>query len=98
MKKYLMGLGAMLVGAGLMFVLMHGEVRADAPPEPCVCSMPTVGKTIKGSGYYNEGKFEDTKMGVMSHCQCGNLECVTFFRAGRQDGQLSCHKEGGIFR
>ena len=28
MKGYL-GLGAMLVGAGLMFVLMHGEVRAD---------------------------------------------------------------------
>ena len=28
MKKYLFGLGAMLVGAGLMFVLMHGEVSA----------------------------------------------------------------------
>lgn len=29
MKKYLFSLGAMLVGAGLMFVLMHGEVSAD---------------------------------------------------------------------
>ena len=29
MKKYLFGLGTMLVGAGLMFVLMHGEVSAD---------------------------------------------------------------------
>ena len=29
MKKYLFGLGAMLVGAGLMFVLMHGEVKAE---------------------------------------------------------------------
>ena len=38
MKKYLFGLGAMLVGAGLMFVLMHGEVRADSKPEPFVCS------------------------------------------------------------
>ena len=28
MRNYLFGLGAMLVGAGLMFVLMHGEVRA----------------------------------------------------------------------
>ena len=28
MKKYLFGFGAMLVGAGLMFVLMHGEVSA----------------------------------------------------------------------
>ena len=32
MKKYLFGLGAMLVGAGLMFVLMHGEVSADDKP------------------------------------------------------------------
>ena len=30
MKKYLFGLSAMLVGAGLMFVLMHGEVSADS--------------------------------------------------------------------
>ena len=29
MKGYLFGLGAMLVGAGLMFVLMHGEVSAE---------------------------------------------------------------------
>ena len=40
MKKYLFGLGAMLVGAGLMFVLMHGEVSAEREPkklEPFVC-------------------------------------------------------------
>ena len=30
MKKYLFGLGAMIVGAGLMFVLMHEEVSADS--------------------------------------------------------------------
>jgi len=41
MKKYLFGLGAMLVGAGLMFVLMYGEVRADSKPEPFVCSTDT---------------------------------------------------------
>ena len=29
MKKYLFGLGAMLVGAGLMFVLTYGEVSAS---------------------------------------------------------------------
>ena len=33
MKKYLFGLGAMLVGAGLMFVLMHGEVSAKGKAE-----------------------------------------------------------------
>ena len=38
MKGYLFSLGAMLVGAGLMFVLMHGEVSADSKPEPFVCS------------------------------------------------------------
>ena len=43
MKKYLFGLGAMLVGAGLMFVLMHGEVSADNKPEPFVCSERTKG-------------------------------------------------------
>ncbi|SVD06245.1 uncharacterized protein METZ01_LOCUS359099 [marine metagenome] len=35
MKKYLFGLGAMLVGAGLMFVLMHGEVRAEGAKAHC---------------------------------------------------------------
>ena len=41
MKKYLFGLGVMLVGAGLMFVLMHGEVSADSKverPERFICS------------------------------------------------------------
>ena len=32
MKKYLFGLGAMLVGAGLMFVMIHGEVSAEGEP------------------------------------------------------------------
>ena len=36
MKKYLFGLGGMLVGARLMFVLMKGEVRAEVKPEPFV--------------------------------------------------------------
>jgi hypothetical protein len=30
MKKYLFGLGAMIVGAGLMFALTHGEVSAES--------------------------------------------------------------------
>ena len=34
MKKYLFGLGAMLVGARLMFVLMHGEVSAGGENDP----------------------------------------------------------------
>ena len=31
----------MLVGAGLMFVLIHGEVSADSKPKPFVCSSST---------------------------------------------------------
>ena len=46
MKKYLFGLGAMIVGAGLMFVLMHEEVSADSKPEPFVCSKLTVGENF----------------------------------------------------
>ena len=37
MKDHLLGLGAMLVGAGLMFVLMHGEVSADVEEETMHC-------------------------------------------------------------
>jgi len=37
MKKYLFGLGAMLVGAGLMFVLMHGEVSAEGKNKKMHC-------------------------------------------------------------
>ena len=36
MKGYLFGLGAMLVGAGLMFVLMLGEVTAQMVKKPSV--------------------------------------------------------------
>ena len=46
MKKYLFGLGAMLVGAGLMFVFTHAEVRAeskDNKPETFACSRKYVG-------------------------------------------------------
>jgi len=50
MKGYLFGLGAMLVGAGLMFVLMHGEVSAPGETkklEPFVCS-----ELIGGGSHY----------------------------------------------
>ena len=39
MKKYLFGLGAMLVGAGLMFVLMHGEVSAEGDSDTNLSSI-----------------------------------------------------------
>ena len=60
MKKYLFGLGAMLVGAGLMFMLMHGEVSAEdesSKPDVFVCT--------KG----NEGFH-------IFHCETKTLDCA----------------------
>ena len=65
MKKYLFGLGAMLVGAGLMFVLMHGEVSADSKPEPFVCSEYTIPS-------FGEGH-------AVSHCETKTLDCAVMF-------------------
>ena len=63
MKKYLFGLGAMLVGAGLMFVLMHGEVSAEGEPkkpEPFVCTVSVV------DGY----SF------TIQHCETKTMDCA----------------------
>ena len=59
MKKYLFGLGAMLVGAGLMFVLMHGEVSAEIgkvydKPEPFVCSEDNYASVVTPSVFHCE--------------------------------------------
>ena len=64
MKKYLFGLGAMLVGVGLMFVLMHGEVSAEgevSKPERFVCS-----QGLMGENYY------------ISHCETKSIDCAVF--------------------
>ena len=45
MKKYLFGLGAMLVGAGLMFVLIHGEVRAEGDSNAIHCKIYDTART-----------------------------------------------------
>ena len=62
MKKYLFGLGAMLVGAGLMFVLMHGEVRAEGEPKKpdhFVCSADDGGTSL-----------------YMMHCETKTMDCA----------------------
>jgi hypothetical protein len=60
-KKYLFGLGAMLVGAGLMFIFTHTEVSAESEankPEPFACSRKYVGD-------YD-----------IQHCETGYLDCA----------------------
>jgi len=87
MKKYLFGLGTMLVGAGLMFVLMHGEVSADSKPEvpePFVCS--DYGDSM------DDGRFEKGVLHVF-HCRVGNLTC------GVAGQGISCVKtKSGLFK
>ena len=82
MKKYLFGLGAMLVGAGLMFVLMHGEVNADSKPEvpePFVCSE----LTVTSSGNPNAYQLP------IYHCTAKNISCGL-----TSQGSVSCVKKG----
>ncbi len=78
MKKYLFGLGAMLVGAGLMFALMHGEVSAGSKPEipePFVCSEMTETTADYQIPIY--------------HCTAKNLSCGL-----ASQGAVSCVKTG----
>ena len=90
MKKYLFGLGAMIVGAGLMFVFTHTEVSAEKlrdkrlkevtagmeanKPEPFACSRQYVGD-------YD-----------IQHCETGYLDCAV------TSSGLSCVKKGGILK
>ena len=62
MKKYLFGLGAMLVGAGLMFVLMYGEVSAEDETKVC--------ERIRS---WNKGEIPQ----YFDYCKIRDLTCVT---------------------
>ena len=68
MKKYLFGLGAMLVGAGLMFVLMHGEVSAD-DYNKVKCEILESDTSRGAVTYFN-------------YCKIKDLTCVSATRGG----------------
>ena len=63
MQKFLFGLGGMTVGAGLMFIFMGGEVKAEVKPEPFVCS-EAVESIFQGEAVHN-----------LWHCQIANMSC-----------------------
>ena len=71
----------MLVGGGLMFVLMHGEVSADSKevPEKFVCSTLTV--------TYPGGYSEVYKPIPIYHCTTKNISCGL-----SNEGRVSCVK------
>ena len=73
MKKYLFGLGAMVVGAGLMFVLMHGEVSAGtkAPSKEIHCEL------FKGKEMFVSNHRTDRETRYHYYCKIKDLTCVT---------------------
>jgi hypothetical protein len=87
MNRYLFGLGAMAVGAGLMFVLTHGEVEAigkKTPSAPFICSKESIlNKYFDSKG----GKLSDPKAEgpLVWHCRAGRITCGV---TGR--GDISC--------
>ena len=84
MKKYLFGLGAMLVGAGLMFVLMHGEVSAEGETDRC--------DKLRISTFTVNG--EEDNSNYFTYCKVRDLTCVSDI-----SGPISCVKtKGGIFK
>ena len=87
MKKYLFGLGAMLVGAGLMFVLMHGEVSAEG--EKVHCELIDIGNDVEAHIVVAEGGEELSRNSHVieySYCKIKDLTCVSTMDA------ISCVK------
>jgi hypothetical protein len=79
MKKYLFGLGAMLVGAGLMFVLMHGEVSADVQDEYPTCKKFRITPL--------DAPFKVN----LTYCKIKDMTCVIDY--GNNGVALSCVKD-----
>jgi hypothetical protein len=81
MKKYLFGSGAMLVGAGLMFVLMHGKVNAAVETDRCDRLFIS---TFKNGENENIGRTD------LSYCKVRDLTCIQNYNGG-----ISCVKTKG---
>ena len=76
MRKYLFGLGAMLVGAGLMFVLMHGEVSAKEGRIEILdadCTQYYAGTSLITDASGNPNK------SFIKYCKIKDLTCVLSF-------------------
>jgi hypothetical protein len=103
MKKYLFGFGAMLVGAGLMFVLMHGEVSAegeDLSKSDFICHERSTAEWEPAHSYINSfskekvdvpASYQEINWGGIMECKKGNLTC--YISSTPYNG-MSCFKEG----
>ena len=75
MKKYLFGLGAMLIGAGLMFVFTHTEVSADSmSKENIYCQKYLINNLHRF--YYEYCKIEDLTCVTSQRGSNGGISCV----------------------
>ena len=87
MKKYLFGLGAMIVGAGLMFALMHGEVSAE--------SDNLTKFTCKQEKIIIQGQYRPETMVLANICTGHGLKCV-FSTATVFPSALASHNPAGV--
>ena len=93
MKKYLFGLGAMLVGAGLMFVFTHTEVSAKSKtislPDGFVCNI--FGKIPKRK--LGEDRWEYQNSYSLFHCETKTLDCAVLKNKKQGWKELACFKK-----
>ena len=84
MKKYLFGLEAMLIGAGLMFVFTHTEVSAESEADfDFICTFQSA--ALLGT---ETKKYSELKNLITWECKKGNITCYT-----STDG-ISCFNTG----
>ena len=90
MKKYLFGLGAMLVGAGLMFIFTHAEVRADVSIL-LEAERGAKADTIQCEVFqYSNQVYTPMIRGRVNYCKFKDVTCVVL--SGSPDS-MSCVKE-----
>jgi hypothetical protein len=66
----------------------YEDLKATDIPESCICSEETIMEAPVG--------VKHPSMGIMHHCRCGKLDCVTH-KIKRDDNHLFC-QEVGIFK
>ena len=89
MKGHLFGLGAMLVDAGLMFVLMHGEVEATHKRNvgnDLFCKFNKIMLWAPNENKYIKYPFS----GVSMECKVGGATCYILRAEGSE--RISCAK------
>ena len=77
MKKYLFGLGAMLIGAGLMFVFTHTDVSAESEADfDFICKEKKTGRWDKdGFVPYGRNFYECKKGNTICYSNPYGLSC-----------------------